>query len=57
MDPDPSRPIWLQLMIERAEIANESARFHEAKVEEVMTRDPSTVTEDTPIAEACRLIA
>jgi len=54
--PGSQPPHWLQLMIERAEIANESARFHEAKVEEVMTRDPLTVTEDTPIAEACRLI-
>jgi CBS domain-containing protein len=49
-------PHWLQLMIERAEIAHESDRFHEAKVEEVMTRNPLAVFEDTPIAEACRLI-
>ncbi len=54
--PGSQPPHWLQLMIERAEIAKESARFHEAKVEEVMTRDPLTVTDDTPIAEACRLI-
>jgi CBS domain-containing protein len=54
--PGSQPPHWLQLMIKQAEITNESTRFHEAKVEEVMTRDPLTVTEDTPIAEACRLI-
>ena len=54
--PGSQLPLWLQLMIERAKITKEFARFHEANVEEVMTRDPLTVTEDTPIAEACRLI-
>jgi CBS domain-containing protein len=49
-------PHWLQFMIKRQEMADESARFHEAKVAEVMTRNPLTVTEDTPIEEACRLI-
>ncbi len=29
--PGSQPPHWLQLMIERAEIAKESARFHEAK--------------------------
>jgi CBS domain-containing protein len=47
---------WLQLMIERSEIVNESDRFREAKVEEVMTRNPLTVAEDTPIGEACHLV-
>jgi CBS domain-containing protein len=49
-------PHWLRLMTEPAEITDESFRFQGAKVEEVMTRDPLTVTEDTPIEEACRLI-
>jgi len=49
-------PHWLQFMIKRQEMANECACFHEAKVAEVMTRNPLTVTEDTPIEEACRLI-
>jgi CBS domain-containing protein len=49
-------PHWLQFMVERQKMANESARFHEAKVAEVMTRNPMTVTEDTPVEEACRLI-
>jgi len=49
-------PHWLQFMVKRLEMANESARFHEGRVEEVMTRNPVTATEDTPIEEACRLI-
>jgi CBS domain-containing protein len=49
-------PHWLQFMIKRSEMANETARFHEAKVKEVMTHNPLTVTEDTPIAAACRII-
>ncbi len=31
-------PHWLQFMINRLEMADESARFHDAKVAEVMTR-------------------
>jgi CBS domain-containing protein len=51
------RPHWLQLIVERGDaIADQSAHLSEAKVEEVMTRDPVTVTEATPIGEACRLI-
>jgi CBS domain-containing protein len=49
-------PHWLQFMIKRSEMTNETARFHEANVEEVMTSNPLTVTEDTQIAEACRII-
>lgn len=49
-------PHWLQFMVKRLEMADETARFHEAKVAEVMTRNPMMVTEDTPIEEACRLI-
>ena len=45
---------WLQLMTEQADI--NTAHFREAKVEEVMTRDPLTVTEDTAIEQACHLI-
>jgi CBS domain-containing protein len=49
-------PHWLQLMIKRSEIGTETAHFHEAKVDDVMTCDPLTVTEETPIEEVCRLI-
>jgi CBS domain-containing protein len=49
-------PHWLQLMTEPAEITTESVRLQEAKVQEVMTRDPLTIMENTPIVAACRLI-
>jgi CBS domain-containing protein len=49
------RPHWLQLIVERGG-TDQTARFTEAKVEEVMTRNPVTVTEATPIGEACQLI-
>jgi CBS domain-containing protein len=52
----PHPPHWLQFMIKRQGMADESARFHEAKVAEAMTPNPLTVIEDTPIEEACRLI-
>jgi CBS domain-containing protein len=55
--PGSKPPHWLQLMIEPTQIRNESVRFQEAKVEEVMTRDPLTITKDTSIEDACRLIA
>ena len=47
---------WLQLMIERAELAGKSARFHDRKVNEVMTPDPVTVAATFSLGEACRLI-
>ena len=50
------RPHWLQLMIERASLPNESSGFHDRKVGEVMTPDPVTVTETAPLEQAGRLI-
>jgi CBS-domain-containing membrane protein len=47
---------WLQLMLERAELSGESARFHDRKVNEVMTSNPVTVTPTSSLEEACRLI-
>lgn len=49
-------PHWLQLMIEMAGLAGESARFHDRKVNEVMTRNPITVAATSSLGEACRLI-
>jgi CBS domain-containing protein len=49
-------PHWLQLMIEREELADETARFHDRKVREVMTPNPITVAAVSPLGEACRLI-
>jgi CBS domain-containing protein len=56
-EPGSKPPHWLQLMIEPTQITRESARFREAKVEEVMTRDPLTITKNSPIEQACSLIA
>jgi CBS domain-containing protein len=50
------QPHWLQLLIGKAELADECAGCHDRKVSEVMTRDPVTVTAASPIGEACRLI-
>jgi CBS domain-containing protein len=50
------QPHWLQLMIERTGLINESAQFHERKVSEVMTANPITVAPTSPLREACRLI-
>jgi len=49
-------PHWLQLMIEREELADETARFHDRKVREVMTPRPITVAPVSTLSEACRLI-
>jgi CBS domain-containing protein len=50
------RSHWLRLMIERVNLADESARFQERKVCEVMTPDPVTIMETAPLEEAGRLI-
>ena len=47
---------WLQLMIERAGLTDESAQFHERSVNEVMTANPITVAPTSSLGEACRLI-
>ncbi|MGO8914092.1 MAG: CBS domain-containing protein [Bradyrhizobium sp.] len=47
---------WLRLMIERANLADASARFQERKVRESMTSDPVTITETAPLEEAGRLM-
>ena len=47
---------WLRLMIERTGLTNESAQFHERKVNEVMTANPITVAPTSPLGEASRLI-
>jgi CBS domain-containing protein len=55
-DKDKKQSHWLQLMIDRARFADESARFHDRKVEEVMTPNPVTVAPSSSLGEACRLI-
>ncbi len=55
-DEGAERPHWLELIAERAGLAEEAARFHDRKVGEVMTGDPATVTADSSLDKACRLI-
>jgi CBS domain-containing protein len=51
-----SRPHWLQLITERTGLADEAARFQMRTVGDVMTSNPMTVSEATPLEEAGRLI-
>jgi len=48
---------WLSLMIERANLADESNRFHERKVGEVMAADPITIAETASLEEAGQLLS
>jgi CBS domain-containing protein len=44
-------PRWLEFLIGTGAMAQDYIRTHARKVEEVMTRDPFTITVDTPISE------
>ena len=50
------RPRWLQYMIGPGRAANEFVHASGRKVEEVMTRDPLVVTEDTALDEIVQLM-
>jgi CBS-domain-containing membrane protein len=45
------RPRWLELLLGPGKLADEYARRHGRKVEEVMTREVASVTEPTSIEE------
>jgi CBS domain-containing protein len=47
---------WLQLLVGPDRLAGDYVRSHGRKVEEVMTRDPITVSEDTPLDEVVRIM-
>lgn len=49
-------PHWMELMIESAELADESTRFHVRKVHDVMTPNPLTVAPTSSLADVCRVI-
>ena len=49
-------PHWLEMMIEGAALADESARFHDRKVNEAMTPHPVAIAATSSLREACRLI-
>jgi CBS domain-containing protein len=48
------RPRWLEFLIGPGRLADEYTRSHGRKVNDVMTPDPITVTEQTPLEEVVR---
>jgi len=50
------RPRWLEFIAGPARLAEEYVHSHGRKVSEVMTADPITITEDTPVQDAVRLM-
>ena len=50
------RPRWLEYLIGPGRLADEYTRAHGRKVSEIMTTDPLTVSEDTPLDEIVRLM-
>ena len=45
------RPRWLEILLGPGKMAAEYVHTHGRKVSEIMTPDPLTVTEDTPLEE------
>lgn len=50
------RPSWLQFILGAGKVASEFVRERGRKVEDVMTRDPITVDEETPLEDLVRLM-
>ena len=50
------RPRWLEYLIGPGRLADEYTRAHGRKVSEIMTADPLTISEDTPLDEIVRLM-
>jgi CBS domain-containing protein len=50
------RSRWLELLVGAGRLADEYTRAHGRKVKEVMTRDPTTASEDTPLGEIVDLM-
>ena len=50
------RPRWLEYLIGPGRLADEYTRAHGRKVSQIMTTDPLTITEDTPLDEIVRLM-
>jgi CBS domain-containing protein len=50
------RPRWLEFLMGPSPLANEYVHTHGGKVSEVMTPDPVTVIEDTPLHEVVHLM-
>jgi CBS domain-containing protein len=50
------RPRWLEILMGPGRLADEYVRTHGRKIAEVMTRDPVSVTPDTPLKEIVELM-
>jgi CBS domain-containing protein len=50
------RPRWLEILMGPGRLADEYVRTHGRKVEEIMTRQPVSVTPDTPLDEIVALM-
>jgi CBS domain-containing protein len=50
------RPRWLEFLIGPGRLADEYTRTHGRKVDEVMTREPVTATEDTLLEDIAKLM-
>lgn len=50
------RPRWLEFFIGPGRLASEYVHTHGRKIDEVMTVEPQTITEDTPLEEIVRLM-
>jgi CBS domain-containing protein len=53
---DRKRPRWLELLVGSRRLAEEYIHARGRKVEEVMSRDPIAITEDTPLDEIVQLM-
>ena len=50
------RPRWLEFLLGPSRLASEYVHTHARKVEEVMTREPITITEDAPLDKVVQLM-
>lgn len=50
------RPRWLEFVLSPGTLAEEYVRTHGRKVSEIMTPEPKTIAEDTPLGEAVDLM-
>jgi len=50
------RPRWLEFFVGPGRLADEYVHTHAGKVADVMTPEPRTVTEDTPLEDVVRLM-
>ena len=50
------RPRWLEILMGPGRLAEEYVRTHARRIAEVMTREPVTVTPDTPLKEIVELM-